>query len=721
MTAQAVETSVVSPAFQNLLQTAQQSRFNHDFTLLTSAYEFAQKAHQGNHRISKEPYINHALSVANILIELNQDTATVVAGMLHDTIGHGSATLETIETQFGERIARLVDGVTKIKDLSYQSPEDEQVENFRKMFLSMVRDLRVILIKFSDRLHNMRTLEPLPPETRTRMAQESLDIYAPLAHRLGIARIRWELEDLALKWLDPESYRSIQEKINLKRHEREAYIEQVCTPLLKAINDAGIQADISGRPKNFYSIHKKMQYLGKAFDEIYDLLALRIQVNTVPECYHALGLVHSMFTPVMARFKDFVATPKSNMYQSLHTTVIGPRRLMLEVQIRTFEMHQTAEVGIAAHWLYKEGKQKNSDIDRHMTWLRSLLEWQAETSDPQEFIEDLKIDLFPHEIYVFTPKGDLISLPEGATPVDFAYSVHTEVGNRCVGAHIDNQMVPLSTPLETGQTVSVVTSPHQRPHRDWLSFVKSAKARNCIRRYLREEAFNQSVRLGQDMVDRELRRRRKRPKDETLLEAAKEFNQPNLTYLYAAIGNGDVPIGKFFNKLFPKARRILGDLQEESREKNKNALRIGDLKNVMIHYARCCNPIAGDPVLGIITRGRGISVHRRDCPNLASLANDAERLVEVDWSTDPQETFTVSIQVNGHDRARFLSDVSQTMASLNIPVIGGSINTSQGDVGNRFQIEIHNAKQLSELFQKLRAVPGVTSVYRMDDSSAQPQ
>ena len=710
-----MNTQATSSDFQDFLEATLKSRPNHNADLLTQAHAFAERAHKGQSRKSGAPYISHALSVARILVELNQDTTTLCAGLLHDTVGHGSATLAQIEETFGKRIAELVDGVTKIKDLSFQSREAEQAENFRKMFMSMVRDLRVILIKFSDRLHNMRTLEYLPAETRQRMARESLDIYAPLAHRLGIARIRWELEDLSLKWLDPESYRAIQEKINLKRRDREAYIEEVRAPLHKALTDDGIQAEISGRPKNFYSIHRKMQSRTKSFDDIYDLQAIRILVGTIPECYHALGLIHSLYTPVMARFKDFIAVPKSNMYQSLHTTVVGPRKLMLEVQIRTYEMHQTAEDGIAAHWLYKEGKQKGSDLDRHMTWLRSLLEWQKETSDPHEFIEELKVDLLPHEIFVFTPKGDLISLPEGATPIDFAFAVHTEVGSRCVGARIDDQIIPLSTPLETGQTIFIITSPHQRPNRDWLAFVKSAKARSCIRRYLREEAFNQSVRLGQTMLERELRRRRKRPKEEALHAVAESFLCPDVTHLYAGIGNGDIPIGKVLNKLFPRARKPIGDIQEESRDKNKNALRIGGLRDLKISYARCCNPISGDAVVGIITRGRGISVHRRDCHNLPNLSIESERIVELDWHSDPQETFTLSIQVNGHDRARFLSDVTQAMAGLNIPVVGGNIHTHQGEVGNRFQIEVKNAEQLQDLFKRLRMVSGVTSVYRLDD------
>jgi GTP diphosphokinase / guanosine-3',5'-bis(diphosphate) 3'-diphosphatase len=705
-------------AFKKFLDLALKTQANHNVGLLEKAYQFAAVAHKDQFRKSGQPYLNHALEVATILINLHQDTTTLAAGLLHDTVGHGNATLPEIEAAFGDRVAGLVDGVTKIEDLSFQSREAEQAENFRKMFLSMVHDLRVILIKFADRLHNMRTLEALPPETQKRMAQESLDIYAPMAHRLGVARIRWELEDLALKWLDPTAYRDIQQRIYHKRREREAYIDEVRFPLQAALDQAKIRAEISGRPKNFYSIHKKMQSREKGFEDLYDLLAIRILVDTIPECYHALGLVHSMYTPVMSRLKDFIATPKSNRYQSLHTTVVGRRNIMLEVQIRTYDMHDTAEVGIAAHWLYKEGKNKSSNLDQHMSWLRTVLEWQKETTDPQEFMEELKVDLFQDEIYVFTPQGDLIVLPENATPIDFAFSVHTEVGSHCVGARVDGRQVPLSTRLTTGQTVSVDTSVHQRPNRDWLAIVKSAKARNSIRRYLREEAFNQSVRLGRDMVERELRRLRKKASDDALEGLLSEFHQPDLPHFYAAIGNGDVTLGKVTSKLFPKERPGLGEIQEEKRDKNKDALRISGIRNLMIHYARCCNPISGDPVVGIVTRGRGISVHRRDCPNLPNLSNDPDRIMDLDWDSDMQETFTVTIQVNGLDRPKLLSDITQAISSFNISITGGSIGTVNGEFGNRFQIEVKNAGQLDALFTNLRTIQSVTDIFRVDDPSA---
>ena len=438
------------PDLQNLLRSAIDVRPNQNLPLISKAYHFAELAHRNLRRKSGDPAITHAVAVCRILIDLGLDSATAAAGLLHDVVDETDVPLAQIESHFGAEIAGLVDGVSKIKDFSFQSPEAEQAENFRKMLLSMARDLRVVLIKLADRLHNMRTLKFMRPESQERMVYESRDIYAPLAHRLGMSRIRAELEDLSLKWLDPKAYRYIQEKINLTREEREACIEAVRKPLSEALEKAGIQADMTGRSKNFGSIYKKMNGRERAFDEIYDLLALRVLVDTVPECYNVLGLVHTMYPPVTARFKDFIATPKSNMYQSLHTTIIGPSGMMLEVQIRTRKMHQTAEVGIAAHWLYKEGKRGPSEMDRHMAWLRSLLEWQRETTSPQEFMDELKVDLFPNEIFVFTPKGDLIQLPEGATPLDFAFAVHTDVGLRCIGSRVDDQMVSLSTPLRTG-------------------------------------------------------------------------------------------------------------------------------------------------------------------------------------------------------------------------------------------------------------------------------
>ena len=706
------------PLLQEVLREAFDTRPSHDLDLISKAYHFAELAHRNQYRKSGRPFINHATEVARILVDLNQDSTTVAAGLLHDVVEDTGVQLDALEAEFNLEIAELVDGVTKIRDLSFESPEAEQAENFRKMLLSMARDIRVVLIKFADRLHNMRTLDPLSEEKRRRMATESRDIYAPLAHRLGIARVRWELEDLSLKWLEPEAYREIQDKINLRREEREAYIEDIRGPLQQALQEAGIQGRIEGRAKNFLSIFGKIKNRGKSFEEIYDLTAVRIIVGTIPECYNALGLVHTIYTPVMARFKDFIATPKSNMYQSLHTTVVGPRGMMLEIQIRTHEMHQTAEVGIAAHWRYKEGRKGPTDMDRHMAWLRSLVEWQQETTDPHEFIEELKVDLFPNEIYVFTPRGDLIQLPQGATPVDFAFAVHSDVGLHCTGARVDDRMVPLATSLETGATVEIITSAHQRPSRDWLAFVKSAKARSRIRRWLREEEITHSVRLGQEMLERELKRLRKRVSDEELEQAAEAFSQPDVERLYAAMGNGVINLNRVIYRMFPEERPSPKKPRAEPpKHKKRLPLKIHGLNHLMIHFARCCNPILGDPILGIITRGKGVSVHRRDCANIRGITVDPGRIVELDWDTEREETFVVKVEVTGNDRPNFLRDVTQALADAGVPVVGGQLKTTGGRVGDVFTVQVKNRDQLRTLYNRVLAVPGVLSIERVDEAA----
>jgi len=705
------------PILQDLLLTAFRARPNHDLDLISRAYHFAELALRGQLRKSGDPSITHAAAVSQILIDLNLDSSTIAAGLLHDVVEDTAVPVSQISAEFGEEISILVDGVTRIKDLTFQTPEDEQAENFRKMLLSMARDIRVVLIKFADRLHNLRTLKYLTPEIQERMVLESRDIYAPLAHRLGISRIRSELEDLSLKWLDPDAYREIQEKINLTREEREAYIEEVHAPLKEALRNTGIEAEITGRSKNFYSIYRKMVVRGKSFTEIYDLLAIRILVETLPECYNALGLVHSMYTPVMARFKDFIATPKSNMYQSLHTTVVGPKGMMLEVQIRTNEMHHTAEVGIAAHWRYKEGRKSQSDLDQHMAWLRGLVEWQSETTDPKEFMEELKVDLFPTEIYVFTPRGDLIRLPENATPIDFAFAVHTDVGLHCTGAHVNEKMVPLSSSLETGCTVEVITSPHQHPSRDWLSVVKSAKARSRIRKWLREEEHTHSVRLGQEIVERELKRRRRKAKTEAMEEAARNLGVDSVEHLYAGIGNGEFSLSKLIYELFPSAKPAPKKTRaQKAAPGSETPLKIHGLKNLMIHFAKCCRPIPGDPILGIITKGKGVSVHRRNCTNVLSLTQDSERVIAIDWDTEKESFFSLQVQVNGLDRPNFLRDVSQAFSDLGIPILDGKLNTANGEVGDLFTVQVKSTDQFSGLRQKVLTVSGVTSVERIDEA-----
>jgi len=711
------------PGLQELLHDARRIRPSHDLALISRAFHVAELAHRGQLRLSGDPSITHILAVGRILVELNQDTTTVAAGLLHEVLDDRGIPESQITAEFGEDIARLVQGVAKIRDLDFSTPEAQQAESFRKLLLTMAQDLRVVLVKFADRLHNMRTLAPLPPEMQEQMARESRDIYAPLAHRLGIARIREELEDLSLKWLEPEAYREVREKTRLSRDERESYLSQVREPLRAMLQEAGIDADIHGRPKSFYSIYRKMRTRAKSFEEIYDLLAVRIIVSSVPECYHVLGMVHAAYTPVMSRFKDFVATPKSNMYQSLHTTVIGPGGNMLEIQIRTQDMHQTAEVGIAAHWLYKEHKSGQSSSDRQMAWLRQRVrEWQSETADPHEFIEDLKTDLFPDEVYVFTPKGDLIQLPEGATPIDFAFAVHTEVGLHCIGAKVDGQIVPLSTPLTTGSEVEVTTSPHQRPNRDWLNTVKSSKARARIRRWLREAEHTHSVELGEEILSRELKKRREKVADEALKRAAADLlDTQSVESLYAAIGNGELSIGKVTHRLFPEARpaaRKGKGRPSSARPPTGSALRVHGLSNLMVQYAGCCRPIPGDAVLGVITRGRGVSVHRRDCPNIRTLSKDPERILELDWESEQRETYNIQIRVCGIDRPNFLRDVTHAIAEMGVHIVEGQLKTTDGEVGDRFTVEIADTAQLNGLVKAVSAVSGVTAVERVHGSAS---
>ena len=747
------------PALSSLLQEVYAKSRRNDLDLISRAFHLAAYAHRDQKRKSGEPYLNHCLEVARILNDLNPDVITVAAGLLHDVIEDTGVTLDRVRDEFGEEIATLVDGVTKIRhikgddesdevdggtELTQQagngleplpspdrasesaglregalSQETEQAETFRKMLLSMSKDIRVILVKLADRLHNMRTLQHLEDEEKRRQkAIESRDVYAPLAHRLGIARIRWELEDLSLKVLEPDVYRNIQEKVTLKRKEREAYISQIQKPLKKALKEAGVKAQIQGRPKNFHSIYGKVRNRNKKFEDIYDLFAMRIVVSSVRECYHALGLVHTMFTPVMARFKDFIATPKSNLYQSLHTTVIGPDGQMVEVQIRTLEMHQIAETGIAAHWRYKEDRSEETPLDRHVTWLRQLMDSQADTADPKEFMEELKIDLFPHEIFVFTPNGDLIQLPEGASPIDFAFAVHTDIGLHCIGGKVDGAMVGLSRILITGETVEVIVSPHQKPSRDWLALVKTSKARSRIKRFLKDEEFSDSARLGQEMLEREIKKLGKKSKGLDLQPAALSFGVSDEEHLHAQIGFGELSVAKVVRRLFPEIKEgEAGSPASETTQRAKptGGVRIQGMDNLMIQLSKCCHPIPGDKIVGMITRGRGLSVHRTDCPNVTTLMDDRERIVEVHWDAELDQAFTTQVLVKGSDRKNLLHDITKAIAETGTNVSGGDLKTERGQILNRFVIHVPNVQRLQDLIQKIGKVKGVSEVTRLNE------
>ena len=683
-----------------------------DFDLIVRAYHFALLAHEGQIRKSGEPFLQHSVEVSRILAQMRLDSTTIAAGLLHDVLEDTTITLERISSEFGAKIASLVDGVTKIERFQFDSREARQAETYRKMLLSMVEDIRVILVKFADRLHNMRTLDALGPDQQQRISHETIEVYAPLAHKLGVARIRWELEDRSLKFLEPDSYAEIRDKVAMRREEREALIDAFKQPLLVELGRNDITAEITGRAKNFFSIFNKMRSRKMPFEEIYDLTAVRIMVDTVRECYHTLGLVHTLYRPLPDRFKDYIATPKTNMYQSLHTTVVGPRGMPVEVQIRTWEMHHTAEIGIAAHWRYKGGADDRGELGQQMAWLRQVLDWQRDSTDPVEFMEDLKIELFQDEIFVFTPKGDLHQLPKGATPLDFAFAIHTDIGLHCLTAKVNGQIVPLSAALDSGDTVNIITSPHQRPSQSWPELVKTAKARLAIRRWLKEEHFSQSVRLGQEILERELKRYRHRLGPEALTALATELELADSEHLYAGIGTGELSVNRIVNRLMPDQpkRRVRALFRD------RRGIRIQGMHDMMIQFGKCCTPIPGDSIIGSITRGRGLCVHRTDCPNIAALAEDPARMTPVTWDLEEEQAFTVQLRVHGNDRKFFLSDITRTISDTGANIVGCTTRTIAHLAEDTFWVEVNNTRQLHGLLKKLRSVKGVTEVQRVDES-----
>jgi GTP pyrophosphokinase len=588
------------------------------------------------------------------------------------------------------------------------------------MFLSMAKDIRVILIKFADRLHNMETLQYLDSKKQRRIARETRDVYAPLAHRFGIARIKWELEDLSLKYLAPRVYREIEEKVRLSHQQRESYIEEIELPIRKALMQAGIKAKITGRPKNFYSIYGKMKNRGKPFDQIYDLFAIRIIVDSIEECYHTLGLVHVMFTPVADRFKDFLATPKSNMYQSLHTTVIGPRKQMVEVQIRTKKMDQIAEEGIAAHWVYKEGRQRLDDLDKKMFWLRHLLDWQRDTVDSADFMKELKDTLFQDEIFVFTPKGDLKQLPKGSTAIDFAFAVHTDVGLHCRGAKVNGQMTSLDSPLKNSDMVEIITSANQVPHRDWLNIVRTSKARSRIRRWLRAEEYVHSVRLGRELLEQEAKRRKIKLKAEELLDLALSMGVTDAEHLFAAVGSGKISLSRIVGKLFPQPQKRLSLPTIFKRVKPTiTGVTIQGYDNLMIRFARCCQPVPGDSIVGFITRGKGISIHRAECPNISNLMRDKERILPVQWDSDKEQTFITQVLVLAHDRKNLLNEITNTISAAEVNIRSMTADAKAEIASIKFALEVANVQRLNRMMKNIRNIKGITAVERVGEAGAE--
>ncbi len=695
------------------------------------AYRFAAAAHTGQRRISGAEYISHPLGVAKILADLQLDAVTICSALLHDVVEDTAVTAEELEKNFGKEVALLVDGVTKLSRIEYKSKEEQQLENYRKMFLAMAKDIRVVLIKLADRLHNMRTLKFMSAEQQREKARETLEIFAPLAHRLGIFRIKWELEDLAFRFLEPDSYYKLVDDVKQKRAEREEIISEAISLLRERLEAVGITAEIQGRPKNFYSIFKKMQKDHKDLSEIYDLSAVRVVVDNVKDCYGALGIVHTLWKPLPYRFKDFIAMPKSNLYQSLHTTVIGPSGQPLEIQIRTWEMHRIAEYGIAAHWRYKEGgKSADKNYEQKLSWLRQLLEWQQDLRDPREFMETVRLDVLTDEVFVFTPRGDVIDLPAGSTPIDFAYRVHTEVGHRCIGARVNNKMVPLETKLNNGDIVEIITSKQGGPSRDWLNIVASNETKNKIRQWFKKEKREENIAKGREMLEKESKRLgfelSELSKGDRLEEVAKKLNWGSADDLVAALGYGGQSLPGVMTKLveaYRKAQRaaappdiatIIGEIKpKKTKRKSSHGVLVKGEAGVMVRLARCCNPVPGDEIVGYITRGRGVSVHRTDCPNLFGSREEFERMIEVEWDIAPDSLYRVPIEIACVDRAGILSEILMQASEAKINVSSVNAKTHKTKMATIYlSLEISSLNQLEIIMNKIRRVKDVYSVQR---------
>ncbi|WP_407554139.1 RelA/SpoT family protein [Streptomyces sp. Pv4-95] len=710
------------------------------------AYQVAERWHRGQKRKSGDPYITHPLAVTTILAELGMDPATLMAGLLHDTVEDTEYGLDTLRRDFGDQVALLVDGVTKLDKVKFG--EAAQAETVRKMVVAMAKDPRVLVIKLADRLHNMRTMRYLKREKQEKKARETLEIYAPLAHRLGMNTIKWELEDLAFAILYPKMYDEIVRLVAERAPKRDEYLAIVTDEVQADLRAARIKATVTGRPKHYYSVYQKMIVRGRDFAEIYDLVGIRVLVDTVRDCYAALGTVHARWNPVPGRFKDYIAMPKFNMYQSLHTTVIGPNGKPVELQIRTFDMHRRAEYGIAAHWKYKQeavagaskvrtdipkgaGKGAGQDTVNDMAWLRQLLDWQKETEDPGEFLESLRFDLSRNEVFVFTPKGDVIALPAGATPVDFAYAVHTEVGHRTIGARVNGRLVPLESTLDNGDLVEVFTSkaPGAGPSRDWLGFVKSPRARNKIRAWFSKERRDEAIEQGKDAIARAMRKQnlpiQRILTGDSLVTLAHEMRYPDISSLYAAIGEGHVTAQSVVQKLV----QALGgqdeateDIAESTpirpRSKRRSSADPGvvvkGVDDVWVKLARCCTPVPGDPIIGFVTRGSGVSVHRADCVNVDSLSKQPERILEVEWAPTQSSVFLVAIQVEALDRSRLLSDVTRVLSDQHVNILSAAVQTSRDRVAtSRFTFEMGDPKHLGHVLKAVRGVEGVYDVYRV--------
>ncbi len=699
--------------------------------LIAKAYHFAEQAHAGQVRKNGDPYIVHPMTVASILTELMIDPPTIAAALLHDTVEDVErVTVDTIQREFGEEIARLVDGVTKLSKLDFADREEQQAESLRKMILAMSKDIRVVLIKLADRLHNMRTLKFQSAERQVPIARETLDIYAPIAHRLGVYAIKQELEDLSLRYIDPEGYQDVARKVGMKRAEREENIKLVINELSQKLNEAGLHYDIDGRPKHLYSIYRKMVIQNKPFDQIYDLIAIRVIVDTIPECYTVLGIAHTLWNQVPGRFKDYISVPKANMYQSLHTTVVGGRKIPFpfEIQIRTWEMHRVAEYGIAAHWRYKEGGNKDGGLDQKLYWLRQILDWQSETRDSHEFIDSLKTDLFSEEVFLFTPKGDIISMQRGATPLDFAYRIHSQVGNSCVGARINGKMVTLDTQLETGDRVEILTSAASKgPSMDWLKIVKTQQAKAKIRQFFKRELRGENVQKGREMLEHEAKRRGVKLGDYTKPEyyepLLRKYMFQELDDIYGAIGYGGIAAVYVLSRLIdekqkhdepqaPKALPPVGEAPvQQPQGKPTQGIYVHGEAGMLVRFARCCNPVPGDDIVGYVTRGRGVTVHKADCVN--ALHNEPERSVPVSWADEDVGTFSANIHIICYDHSSLLGELTNYIEDQGVPLSAISVKINKNKTCTIITtLQVKSREQLDGLLLKLSRRSDVIDAYR---------
>jgi GTP pyrophosphokinase len=694
--------------------------------LIQKAYIFSASAHAGQIRLSGEPYLSHPLEVANILAGLQLDAPTIAAGLLHDTIEDTMATREDLVGQFGEDVAKIVEGVTKISKMKFDSREEAQAENIRKMILAMADDIRVIMVKLADRLHNMRTLEFQKEIKQRLIAQETMDIYAPLANRLGLYILKIQLEDLSLRYQKPDVYNQIQEGLREHQVAGQGYIENVCTLINNLLKDNNVEGTVSGRIKHAYSIYHKMKVQKLTFDQIYDLIAFRAKVKTVKDCYTVLGLVHSLWKPVPGRFKDYISMPKANMYQSLHTTVIGPEGERIEIQIRTVEMHRLAEYGVAAHWIYKEGsKLKDKDADR-FSWLRQILDWQGDLKNPREFMASLRFDLFQDEVYVFTPHGQVRELPEGATPVDFAYTIHTEVGHQCSGAKVNGRLVPLNTPLVNGDTVEIITTQGRHPSSDWLQFVKTAKARTRIKHWMRTEERARSISLAKEVLEKEGRKLGinfvKALKNGDLEPIAREMSLKTVDDLLSAVGYARITPKQLLHQLLPKEERLPEKMEERARQqeaararegqkRTSDSIKVRGVEDVLVRFAQCCNPVPGDPIVGYISRGRGVTIHTQDCPNVANM--EEERLIDVSWEDSGHQRLPVKIKIKCKDQRGVLATVATRLAEEDVNIDSGNFKSDiAGNTEIFLTIQVRDTTHLYETIEKLRKLPPVLEVIR---------